>query len=183
MARDETGTIRHCLRVATRDLHDRLDHSVAAHGIGEPIGYGRFLAFQYAARLPVEAWFDAREGIGAPPRQTGMIAADLAELGQSVPTPHSGDLDPAADALAVAWVVAGSSLGNRAMLAQQRRAGVTLPTRFLADESMTEYWHSLRPRLQTSATTVDIDHMIASARAVFALFASRVDGAKEALAA
>lgn len=135
-------------------------------------GFVRFLGIQYVARRPIEAWFQSADvAIAYPPIQTTLIDSDLAELGtaRSPVSPRFYAPEPAA--LGIAWAVAGSSLGNRSILAMLRKHGSSLPTRFLADPAMPAYFAVLRPRLERDPDpTVDIDALVQGARNVFACF-------------
>ena len=89
-------SLRTHLRAATMAAHDLLDHAMqAASGWQTRSDYARFLALQYAARVPLEDWL-ARHAPGdlSPPSQTPLLARDLAALGLDVPKPAPG-LTPA----------------------------------------------------------------------------------------
>lgn len=105
-----------------------------------------FLLFQLAARTPLEDWLcDHSET--PPPRMVPVLAdaidsaAVSAKARQTVWTGHPNE------ALGLAWLLTGSSLGNRAILAARRKAGLTGGEPFLADPSMSEYWQALRATL------------------------------------
>ncbi|QFT76768.1 biliverdin-producing heme oxygenase [Erythrobacter sp. THAF29] len=138
--------------------------------------YARFLKLQHAARQPVEAWL----GLNAhsrdrPPNQTGLIAQDLAQLGLAplatdetfaIAGTRTGQEDDLA--LGVAWVLAGSSLGNLSIAGEIRRCGnAQWPTAFLSDPAMLEFWKRLRAKLENSASEARID---AASRAAIAVF-------------
>lgn len=143
-------TLRDALRSATGADHAVLDQSMAGLRLAEPVDLVRFLGIHLAARAGIEAWLGRNAPPGwAPPVQTGLIAQDLIALGglpAAFPAPRF-EPGPAADWLGVAYVIAGSHLGNRLLLAQ---AGAALPRdaqRFLAGQAMQEYWRRLRTRL------------------------------------
>jgi len=151
--------------------------------------YARFLALQYASRRAVEAWLEENAPADfRPPPQTPHIAADLADLGETLPGHahdfalplHEGGTDRWA-ALGVAWVLAGSALGNRSILAQmhriakaQRSAAPRWPERFLGDAAMLDFWNKLRTRIERPAPALEAERAAAGASAVFDHFIARV---------
>ena len=165
-------TIRQHLRTATSEAHDRLDRAMAALDLVQRGDYARFLRIQHAARGPIEAWCRASlpEEL-LPPSQLALIESDLADLGESMGPAHARPFIASAEgALGIAWALAGSSLGNRAMLADLRkRGGAALPTRFLGDGAMPAFFARLRPKLEQPIDEAVI--AVAGAHAVFARFA------------
>ncbi|MDJ0643460.1 MAG: biliverdin-producing heme oxygenase [Erythrobacter sp.] len=170
-----TDNLRMCLRGATASAHDLLDASMrAASGWSSLDDYADFLALQHAARAPVEDWLaeTAPQDL-VPPAQCPLIANDLADLGHSVPpmaAPFSLHIDEyrQSHALGAAWVLAGSSLGNRSILKELRRAGhVEWPHAFLGDDHMLTYWQGLRRRIERPAKVAEVEAASAAAAAVF----------------
>lgn len=146
--------------------------------------YARFLRLQHAARQPVEAWLETNAGAQlCPPPQTTLIALDLSELGLSPPV--GGEefaitgSDPTAredETLGVAWVLAGSSLGNRSIASELGKSGHgDWPTRFLRDPAMIEFWKNLRSRLEREASAARIAAATRGAVAVFDHFLAHAD--------
>lgn len=171
-----SGNLRATLRAATMAAHDLLDHAMqAASGWQTRNDYARFLALQYAARLPVEQWLAAHAAPGcAPPPQTPLIAADLALLGQPLPAPARlftlGRTGPG-HVTGTAWVLAGSALGNRAIVRQVARVGAgAWPVNFLDDSAMMDFWQGLRARIESAALPADATGATEAAEAVFAHF-------------
>lgn len=169
-------SLRAHLRAATMAAHDLLDAAMqAASGWQTRADYARFLALQYAARTPLEAWLDAHAPQGlVPPPQSPLIACDLAQLGVAVPEPAPlftlGRSGPG-HALGTAWVLAGSALGNRAIARQVARiGGGTWPVTFLGDGAMMDFWQSLRDRIERPVTLVEAEGATCAAEAVFAHF-------------
>ncbi len=164
-------TLRSRLKAATRAEHDALDSRLGALDLADPDQYRTFLLIQYAARKPMEAWLAmAATDTRPPPEMCGQIAADLSDLGIDA-APLCRCFAPAAkvDALGVAWVLSGSSLGNRFMLADLRKRGATpAAIRFLSDPAMTEYFSELRSTIEQSCD--DAAPAIAGAKAAFAHF-------------
>lgn len=175
--------LRSHLRQATARSHDRLDRAMRpASDWQSREDYARFLSAQHAARLPVEGWlaFHAPAGL-IPPAQTPLIARDLVELGAQVPSASHGYCAPfvsAYSALGVAWVLAGSSLGNRAMLRDMERAlpgDATWPHEFLASRAMTGFWKALRPQIESAAPPAALREAEAAAIRVFDHFLAHSD--------
>jgi len=142
-----------------------------------PADYARFLNAQYAARVSVELWLSmfATPGL-KPPEQTPFIAHDLAQLGKPIPAAGPRfDMDFAGDAttMGVAWVLAGSSLGNRAMLHDMRLnlpEGTHWPHEFLGSQAMTRFWKELRSRVEVPVSQDKADEATRAARCVFEHF-------------
>jgi heme oxygenase len=174
-------SLRTHLRAATMAAHDLLDHAMqAASGWQTRDDYAQFLALQYAARLPLEAWLGAHAPPGlVPPPQTPLIARDLAQLGAAVPA--SAPLFTigragAGHALGTAWVLAGSALGNRAIAKQVSRiGGGAWPVAFLGNDAMMAFWQSLRARIERPAEPAEAAGATFAAEAVFAHFLAVAD--------
>lgn len=146
----DCATLRDVLRASTGADHTVLDRSMADLQLAESGDLVRFLGIHLAARAGIEDWLERNALPGwIPPAQTGLIAQDLLALGglpTAFPAPRF-DPGATADWLGVAYVIAGSHLGNRLLLAQ---AGVALPDharRFLAGNAMQDYWRRLRSLL------------------------------------
>jgi heme oxygenase (biliverdin-IX-beta and delta-forming) len=181
-----TDDLRLHLRSATMAAHDLLDHTMqAASGWHNLADYARFLSLQHAARAPVEAWLAAHApGDLHPPAQTPLIARDLALLGFETPVPSSGFTmqdTHAGEALGAAWVLAGSALGNKAILKQVRRVAAgearRWPCEFLGDDAMLTFWQGLRARLEQPASAAEAAAAAAAASAVFAHFVAHAGAA------
>lgn len=169
-------SLRADLRAATMTAHDLLDHAMqAAGGWQTRADYARFLGLQHAARAPIEAWLAANAPADlVPPPQTGLIARDLAALGTPLPPPAPlaaiGPCEPGT-ALGIAWVLAGSALGNRAIARQVAKiGGGTWPTAFLDDEGAMAFWQELRTRIERPAAPGEAASATRAAEAVFAHF-------------
>ena len=102
--------------------------------LGDRASYAAFLAMQYRARRGIESWLGLHLPDTAPPKQCALIAEDLASLGETVPEDVPGfELEQDDDPFGLCWVLAGSALGNRAILARLAKAQANVPTAFLAD--------------------------------------------------
>ncbi|WP_156894004.1 hypothetical protein [Erythrobacter cryptus] len=171
--------LRGHLRGTTMAAHGLLDAAMqAAAGWHSRADYARFLALQHAARAPVEAWLAAHAPAPLhPPPQTPLIAADLAALGAAsapppAPAPRIAALGRGAGAvLGVAWVLAGSALGNRAIARAVTRIGAgAWPVAFLGDRAMLAFWQALRARIERPCGPREAEGAAAAAEAVFAHF-------------
>ncbi len=118
--------------------------------------------------------------------QCQLIADDLADLQASEPeqavefelNTDDPDTDDEASALGVAWVLAGSGLGNRAILHDMRRNGHDdWPHAFLGDDAMPAFWNKLRPQIEIP---VDQDVLAPATKAALATFAHFIDVADTA---
>lgn len=178
------ATLRDELRNSTKQCHDALDAAVRPWALGED--YLTFLHVQFEARLPFEDWLDSNAPAGLkPPAQTPLLLADIEQSGGSRSFDGGGQacqLTPASF-LGVAWALAGSSLGNRAMLARRRKLDLAGPVSFLSDAAMTEYWTSLLPLLDQRVDRAEFGPVQAGALAVFARFQSVASSFQRALAA
>lgn len=175
---EESATLRDVLRAATGSDHTLLDRSMADLQLARSADLIRFLGIHLAARAGIERWLDANALPGwVPPPQTGLIALDLIALGglpTAFPAPR---FEPGADAnwLGVAYVIAGSHLGNRLLLAQ---AGSPLPDDaqlFLAGGAMQDYWQRLRSLLAGMPGPDGGVSSVQGAKATFGHFARCVE--------
>lgn len=170
----QPASLRQALRDRTGPRHDALDAAMGALDLAKREDYIRFLTIQHTARSGIEAWLTRNAPSDlTPPVTTDLIAQDLRDLGAPVPEfytfPGHG-LIPAS-ALGMAWTLAGSSLGNRSMLADHRKTeGDDLkPAAFLSDKATGIYFKKLLSRLDRPATPND-HYVFAGADAVFGHF-------------
>jgi len=174
----DRATLRDVVRAATAADHAALDHGLAALHLAVREDLVVFLGIHLAARAGIEQWLAENCPQGwAPPPQTGLIAQDLIALGglpAAFPAPRFVP-DAKADWLGPAYVVAGSHLGNRLLLAQAGHALSWEARRFLTGSAMQEYWRRLRTRLSETPGPDGGAGAIAGARATFAHFARCVD--------
>lgn len=177
-SRSPTASLRARLREATREAHDLLDARVSAYDLALPDAYARFLRAQLAARLSVEQWLARNAALGQrPPATVPLLIADLKALGQSAVTERIAFTPPrGADPLGAAWAIAGSHLGNRAILTRLRKAGGDqLPATFLSDPAMRGFWHETRSRLERLPGPGEVARAASAAGAVFEAFAHAFD--------
>lgn len=183
----KASTLREHLRSATALSHDRLDAAMRpAADWRSRDDYARFLAAQYAARVSVEHWLSTNAPDDLrPPEQTPLLADDLSKLGKTgAPADHDFAFANShnASVIGVAWVLAGSSLGNRAMLHEMKRKlaeGEDWPCEFLSSSAMTQFWQSMRGHLEaptdedtaaeaTNAAASVFDHFLAVSKSTAA---------------
>ncbi len=177
-------TIRDYLRDGTSVSHEDLDKTLGALVEGSRADYAAFLDIQYRARLGVERWLVHHCPNAAPPQQSHLIERDLAALGHPLAKSAPAFAGPPADGvLGVCWVLAGSSLGNRAILARISKRDAQWPTAFLSDTRMTAYWRSLLPKLAAEVCPSEDHAKIVGARATFAHFNAVAIGERAAEAA
>lgn len=164
------NSLRSELKRRTRPLHDELDGALGEAPLDQE-SYALFLAAQYAARAPIERWAAANlDDSLRPPPTASLIAADLAELHAPLPAEADFALPHGADPVGLGWALGGSSMGNRAMLMQRRKAGFATAERFLADPATAAFFRALLPRLSAPVAPDDADAAVLAAQAVFETF-------------
>lgn len=150
---DQAPQLRARLRAATQDSHTSLDNALGRLDLADHSEYACFLRVQARARQGVEQWlarYCPEEWM--PPAQGSLLRSDLAALGadwsDTAPPFDHGDEGPVAW-IGAAWVLAGSSLGNRMMERDlSARAPAGWPMAFLRDDAMPRYFKALRPLLE-----------------------------------
>jgi len=173
------------LRRETGASHDRLDKAMAGLHLADRADYALFLHLQLAARAPIERWaaLYCEEAL-RPPESVPLLQHDLAQLCAAGELPESTFEPPqCAHPLGLAWAIAGSHLGNRALLMRLERQGTDLPTAFLADPRLSMFWKRLRPQLEVSAAEAPAAAALAAAEAVFACFTQALGACEGRLAA
>lgn len=166
-------SLRTRLRDATAPAHDALDTAMGALDLAQPADYIRFLHIQLNARIGVEDWCRQHcPDALVPPPQSPAIRKDLAALDCSqAPEPVAFDPPLNAEPLGVCWVIAGSSMGNRAMAADLcRRVDGDWPMHFLGATELPDYFKRLRPLIERSCSETRTQSAIAAANAVFTAF-------------
>ena len=168
-------TLRAQLKRGTTHAHDRLDRRMAALDLASPGDYARFLRIQLAGREPLETWLAERSDAPALHASSPLIRADLEAMGTPAPRSFAPFAPPGpCDPLGVAWVLAGSSLGNRAMLHDlEKRSALPEQRRFLADAHLAQDFARLRPSIERPCD--DPEPVLAGARAAFAHFTAACD--------
>ncbi|MXP08841.1 biliverdin-producing heme oxygenase [Pseudoblastomonas halimionae] len=173
---EDDASLRKILRSETRDAHDRLDTAVTSLDLADPDSYRDFLTFQYAARLPVEQWLASQAEAPTLPPTTPLIAQDLAALGAPLPLTRMFGRSLDNGAIGVAWALAGSHLGNRAILhGLKNDSAFAGPTAFLADERMRDAWRDLLPHLEAPPHEAYAERAVYAASKVFVHFNEALD--------
>lgn len=165
--------LRSRLREATAPAHDALDAAMGDLDLSTRADYVRFLNIQLNARIGVEEWcLQHCPPDLMPPPQTSLVLQDLARLDAAqAAEPVMFDLASCSEPLGVCWVVAGSSMGNRAMAADlRRRTDGDWPMHFLGNTELPAYFKALRPLIERSYPETRTRSAIAAADAVFAAF-------------
>lgn len=165
--------LRMQLREATAPVHARLDRLVGHMPLSSQADYTAFLLAQSQARQLLDKAFAKQPPafLPAPPVQAGLIAFDLRELGVEAPIlVDQLSLDCAHASLGAAWALAGSSLGNRAMLVRREKAGLGGPVRFLSDPAMPLYFQRLLEVLGRPFAECEIAAAASGANVAFAAF-------------
>jgi heme oxygenase len=160
------------LRAGTRVAHEQLDGLFAGFDLADRASYAAFLLAHADALVPGEAWLDAN-GAGRVTadwpdrRRAGALAADLAALGEALPSgePFAAAADPASVA-GVLYVIEGSRLGGR-MLARGVAPG--LAHTYLDAGRGQPSWPALLATLDRVIGD-DAAPAVAAATAVFARF-------------
>ena len=160
--------LRTTLKDATRGLHDALDLRMG------PLSMERdlrdFLTLQYRARLPLEAWLEAAMD-APPPAQTPLLVEAMHASNTPVPRCDFERWDgDRRECLGIAWLLAGSSLGNRSILAHRRKAGLSGGEAFLGNAGMVAYWNTLRAELECDHDAETTRHAVTGAKRGFAHF-------------
>ena len=146
--------LRAQLRAATQKEHQSLDDRLGSLDLADRRDYACFLDVQLRARLGVEQWlFQHCPYEWLPPSQISLLRRDLEWLGHasdeaSAPAFVAPAVTPDAW-LGAAWVLAGSSLGNKMMERELApRVAPSWPMAFVRDEAMPRYFKALRPMLE-----------------------------------
>ena len=145
------GAAREALRDGTRAAHEALDGLFARFDLADERGYRRFLKAHAMALPPLERALDeagmARLLDDWPARRRAdALAADLAALGEAMPSPLAvAPLATPAAAWGTVYVLEGSRLGG-AMLA--RAIGIGLPHGYLGAPQPPGSWRKLLERLE-----------------------------------
>lgn len=168
--------LREALRVATRDLHDRVDAAYARFDLTDRDDYGAFLS-AHARVLPgVEAALDGAAVYPAFKPRSALLGRDLAAL--NIPMPPLPALTKVQDDAArwgMLYVLEGSRLGG-AMLA--RRIPDDLPAAYLGAVHDRGGWRAFQRALDAAGyaavTVLDqawTDRAVEAAKQLFNAFA------------
>lgn len=166
-------TLRQELRKATHDIHSRLDDAIGNWPIDSAKSYAHFLTLQFRVRSGVEAALETSppSPLATPPPQSALIAHDLAELSTAVPAKIPAfEFSNSSQSIGAAWVLAGASLGNKAILVRRCKAGISGADRFLADAALPTYFRDMLNYLDQPRNMQTTADAISGATMVFAAF-------------
>lgn len=159
------------LRAHTAPAHDAVDAAFGAHDLTDAGSYRRFLLSHALALPAAEAAFADHPDLPRWRERTTLLAADLADLGETMPTPLPFAL-PAAPGAAwgALYVTEGSRLGG-IMLA--RGVPATLPSRYLGARHESGEWRTLLAAIDAAGAKEGeawIHGAVQGADACFALY-------------
>ena len=157
------------LRAATASDHDAVDAGFGRYDLGDAKDYPAFLVAHARALPAVEAWFKGIAGLAPVRSRRDALAADLAALGEVMPTPMTFDMAPSAAAgWGAMYVVEGSRLGG-IMLSRSVPEG--LPSAYLGAKHLSGEWRALLAAIDSQpADEAWIADAVAGARAAFELY-------------
>lgn len=174
LLQEKSMNLRQELRMATQDVHDRLDSSIDFQTLCDPATYKKFLLAQISARKPIEDWLSVNcPAEIRPPAQVHLLQRDLEAMGAEGEIDEGPPfaLDEENGVLGAVWAIAGSSLGNRTILSKLMKQGCKdLPTEFLSDGTMPQFWKTLLQRIEKDASAETIASSCQAAHAVFDRF-------------
>ncbi|MFC4256195.1 biliverdin-producing heme oxygenase [Altererythrobacter xixiisoli] len=172
------------LKVLTHDTHDRLDTSIMAAAAFDSVeGYARFAEVQYLFHRDLDALYDDAglqallPGL-ADRRRSGLIAADLRDLGRGLPETDdvpaftAGAVD-GPTALGWLYVAEGSNMGAALLRKAVAKIGLSddYGARHLApaEEGPAAHWRAFTAALNAVSLTDEEDaRVISGANAAFA---------------
>lgn len=168
------------LRAATSDLHVEAEHYVRIlDADATVVDYVRYLRAFHGYHAPIEAVLAPLDAIGfesASRRRAYLAALDLATLDAAPATPcdRVAQATTIAGLVGIAYVIEGSTLGGRFVLAKLPPSLAVLrgrATRFLAGhgDATGARWRAFGGLVESAlATTTALDQAIAGARDTFA---------------
>ena len=176
-SRNAAKGVRHSLRVATAEAHERLDACSRELNLADRQTYGRFLMAQSGPVLALETALEhfgvARLLADWPSRRrTAALRHDLEYLGLCSESCASVRLRSVAQAFGTLYVLEGSRLGARVLLRQILAAAPSLEpaTRFLSHGSDPRLWTTFLQTLEANVAISDLVEAAQGARNAFALF-------------
>ncbi len=169
------GPLRARLRAETRAAHERVDAAFARFDLRERDSYAAFLTAHAAVLPALEAAVQADAMRWLPDwparRRTPALRGDLKILGRPAPEPAATNFGGSAENLGALYVLEGSRLGSRLLVAQVREAGdpaVRAATAYLAHGDARRLWPSFLEVLEREGA--EPAAVTAGAAAAFALF-------------
>ncbi len=176
-SRNHATGVRHRLRAATADAHERLDACARRTNLADRQTYGRFLQAQSGPVLALET---ALQDFGiarllpdwALRPRAAALRHDLEYLLLHLEPCPSVRLTSLAQAFGTLYVLEGSRLGARVLLQQILTAAPSLApaTRFLSHGSDHRMWATFLQVLEAKVGVTDSAEAAQAARNAFALF-------------
>ncbi|MCK8457963.1 biliverdin-producing heme oxygenase [Sphingomonas faeni] len=157
------------LRAATASDHDAVDAGFGRYDLNDADDYRAFLLAHARALPAVEAWLDGIPGLAAVRSRSEALAADLAALGEEMPTPMAFDLAPSeAAGWGAMYVVEGSRLGG---IMLSRSVPDDMPSAYLGAKHLSGEWRALLAAIDRQpADEAWVADAVAGAKAAFALY-------------
>lgn len=157
------------LRAATASDHDAVDAGFGRYDLTDADDYRAFLIAHAKALPAVEAWLKDIPGLAAVRSRSEALAADLAALGEAMPTPMAFDLTHSeAAGWGAMYVVEGSRLGG-IMLSRSVPEG--MPSAYLGAKHLSGEWRALLATIDRQpADKAWLADAVAGAKAAFALY-------------
>ncbi len=175
--RTPAAGVRHSLRAATAQAHERLDACARRVNLADRKSYGQFLQAQSGPVLALET---ALQDFGVarllpdwPLRsRAAALRHDLDYLRLHTESSAPIRLTSAAQAFGTLYVLEGSRLGARVLLQQILAAAPALrpATRFLSHGSEHRFWTTFVQVLEAKVGANDLAECIYGAQQAFALF-------------
>lgn len=176
-SRTSDAGVRHTLRAATSQAHERLDACAQRVNLADRVTYGRFLQAQSGPVMVLEAALQDF-GVGRllpdwPLRsRTSALHYDLEYLTLRPGSCRAVRLTSAAHAFGTLYVLEGSRLGARVLLQQILDTAPDLrpATRFLSHGSDHRLWPTFLQILEAKVGSNDMPGCIQGAQHAFGLF-------------
>ena len=166
--------VRDALKIATRDVHERLDASLSGYLLDDRDSYAAFLTAQAAAFLPVERALTDAGAAALLPDWTQTLRSprlldDLSDLGiTTIPEVEPPSYDNEAALLGGIYVLEGSRMGA-AVLA--RAVPAAFPHQFLSVRPPAGHWAAIIATLERKLySSVQLHNAKAAALRTFACF-------------
>lgn len=160
------------LRQRTQSCHEAVDAAFGVYNLTDRASYARMLRAHARALVPAEGALAAWPGLPAWRPRAGLIAADLAGLGEAMPEAPAFALGDEAAAWGALYVLEGSRLGN-AMLV--RGVPVGWPAAYMGARHESGGWRALLGAIDARCGGADwLDRAVAGAEATFGLYLAAV---------
>lgn len=170
-------SLRHRLKTATADHHERVDAAFSSFDLESLDGYRAFLCAHLRVVHPLESALEAA-GIDrlihdwAKRQRRHALLADLHALGDNrVAMPSPLDMQPSLGwCLGACYVLEGSRLGGRLLARRVAAANPTAPLNYLAHTDTTPSWPGFLDEFEQAARLQPWQELLAGASDCFDLF-------------